>query len=275
MAARFKYHQPILDLLGVETAMPFDRVAAIEERERVCGMRFPASVREWFAVQDAEALFHDNTNNDHLEKLQKLGDPAETRQGYLRVATENQAVVAWYVRLAEGDDPPVYHNKDQWNENLSETYWQANSVTFTNFIFDMISSHHFRGWYSGMQLSAKDSLPDEATLDRLRGWFRQGPTTDAPGSKVYRFFTTQGVITISSVTPEDLANGAAEWSIEAASPEALLDFGRKLSGVGTLAQTLKAQSCTPQSRAKGEELLQRLRNENAAEPGAAPDPARR
>ncbi len=274
MATRLKYHQPILDLLGFEPVLPFERLAAIEERERVCGTRFPASVREWFAVQDAEALFHDNTNDDHLEKLAELGNPAETHQGYLRVATENQAVVAWYVRLGEGDDPPVYHNNGEWNEDLSKTNWQANSVTFTNFIFDMISTHHFRGWYSGMHVSAKDSIPDEATLDRLRRWFRQGPTTDAVGSRVYRFFTTRGVIFIRSVAPEDLANGMAEWSIEAVSPEAMLDFGRKLWGIGSLAQTLKAQSCTPQSRAKGEELLQRLRSEHAAEPGAAPDQGR-
>jgi len=263
MAARLKYHQPILDLLGIEPVLPLDRVAAIEERERVCGTRFPASVREWFAVQAAEALFHDNTNEDRLEKLEELGDPAETRQGYLRVATENQAVVAWYVRLAEGDDPPVYHNNDEWNEDLSKTNWQAQSATFTNFIFDSISSHRFGGWSSGMHLSAQDSLPDAATLDRLRVWFQQGPTTDAPGSKLYRFFTTQGVIVIRSVE-RDLANGTAEWSIEADSPEALLDFGRKVWDVGTLAQTLKAKSSTPWSRAEGEKLLQRLRAENAA-----------
>jgi hypothetical protein len=239
MAARLKYHQPILDLLGVEPVLPFERVAAIEERERVCGTRFPASVREWFSVLNAEALFHDNTNDDHLQQLAELGDPAETRQGYLRVATENQAVVAWYVRFAGGDDPPVYHNNDEWDKDLSKTDWQANSTTFTDFIFDMISSHHFRGWHSGMHLSAKDSLPDEASVAQLRSWFGQGPTTDAPGSRVHRFFTPQGVIAIRSITPEDLANGTAEWSTEAGSPEALLELGRKLWGVGTLAQTLR------------------------------------
>jgi hypothetical protein len=264
MRSRLKYHQPVLDLLGIEPALPVDRAALIEERERLCGVRFPASVREWFTVQDAEALFHDNTNDDHLEKLVELGAAAETSQGYLRVATENQAVVAWYVRLGEGDDPPVYHNNDEWNKDLSKTDWQTDSVTFTNFIFDMISGHHFRGWYTGMHLTAKDSLPDEATLAQLRGWFRRGPTTDVPGSKVYRFFTTEGVIAIRSVTAEDLASRSAEWSVEAGSPEALLEFARKLRGVGTLSHTLLARSCTPESRAKGEQVLQRLRRESAA-----------
>jgi hypothetical protein len=264
MNARLMYHQPILDLLGVPPVMPLDRAAAIEMRERVCGIRFPASVREWFAVEDADGLFHVNTNDDHLEKLKEFGDPAETRQGYLRVATENQGVVAWYVRLTEGDDPPVYDNNDQWNEDLSKTDWQACSTTFTNFIFDMISNHHFHGWYTGMHLCAKDRLPDEPTLDRLRGWFQQGPTTDDFWSKVYRFYSPHGVIAIRSVTPEDLASGVAQWSVEADSPEALLDFGRRLWGIGTLAQTLTARSCTPQSRAAGDEVLQRLREETSA-----------
>ena len=77
------------------------RVAIIEERERACGVRFPASVREWFAIESAESLFYRKTNQDHLEELARLGDPRDTAQGCLKVATENQGVATWYVRLAE------------------------------------------------------------------------------------------------------------------------------------------------------------------------------
>jgi hypothetical protein len=264
MGIPLKYHQQILHLLGIEPVLPFERAALLEERERLCGVRFPASVREWFAVQHAEALFHHNTNEDHLEELAKLGSPDETAQGSLRVATENQAVVAWYVRLADGDDPPVYDNNDEWNKDLSKTNWHLCSATFTNFIFDVTSTHHFGGWYSGMHLSANDSLPDEATRALLGRWFQQGPTTDTPLGKVYRFFTTEGILAIRSVTEEHLAHESAEWIIDAASPEAVLDFGRKLWGVGTLSHTLRAKSSSLQSRAKGEELLQRLRSEHTA-----------
>ncbi len=262
MASQLTYHRSVLDLLGISPVLSVDRVATLDERERVCQTKFPASVREWFAVQNAEAVFRDHSNDDLLETLDKLGNPDDTRQGYLRVATENQAVVAWYVHLSEGEDPPVYHNNDDWGGDLSATSWQSTSVTFTSFIFDTLSSHRFGGWYSGMHWSGTDSLPNDATLDQLRGWFQQGPTTDVPGSRVYRFFTTRALVTIRSVASEGTAPGTAEWSIEAESPEALLDFGRKLWSVGTLAQTLKAQSCTQESRTRGEELLQRLRAEN-------------
>jgi len=54
---QLKYHQHILNLLGIELDMLVSRVAIIEERERACGVRFPASVREWFAIESAESLF--------------------------------------------------------------------------------------------------------------------------------------------------------------------------------------------------------------------------
>jgi hypothetical protein len=253
------YHQPTIDLLGMDLETPSSRLAVIAERERACGARFPASVREWFSIEAAEAVFHENTNQDHLEELDKLGKPEEATQGYLRVAWENQAVVAWYVRLNEGDDPPVYDNDDEWNEDLSKTNWRMNSKTFTNFIFDMISSNHFGGWYSGMHWSAEDQMPDVEEMQLLQEWFQQGPTTDAADSKVFRFFNRSGVISIRSVTPEQLANSLAEWSIEADSPESLFEFGKQLWRLGTLSKTLKAQSCTPESRSKGDQVLQRLR----------------
>jgi hypothetical protein len=259
-----KYHQAILDMLGLETNLATDRLASIEERERACRARFPASVREWFAVREADSLFHDNTNQDHLEKLDELGNQAEAAQGYLRVATENQAVVAWYVRLSAGDDPAVYHNNDEWNLDLSKTNWQPYSTTFTNFIFDAISSHYFGGWYSGMHLSAQDHLPDGAALAQLRQWFRQGPSTHTPDATVYRFFTRGGVVHIRSVTPGDLANRAAEWSIDADSPQTLTDFAQKIWGVGTLCRTLTARSSSPTSRAKGADILRCLRAEMPA-----------
>ena len=62
--AQLKYHQPVLDLLGLHIDLPPRRLAMIEEREAVCRVRFPASVREWFSVESAETLFYENTNED-------------------------------------------------------------------------------------------------------------------------------------------------------------------------------------------------------------------
>jgi hypothetical protein len=101
-----EYHKAVFELLGRDAVVSENRLAAIEERERVCGARFPESVREWFVIEDAEYLFWENTNEDDLPNVRELGEPTEVAQGYLRVATENQAVIAWYVRLDQGDTPP-------------------------------------------------------------------------------------------------------------------------------------------------------------------------
>lgn len=140
MGHNLEYHQSVFELLGKSEVISAKRLAVIEEREHVCGRRFPAAIREWFAIEDAEYLFWENTNNDDLPEVTKLGVPAEVAQGYLHIATENQGVIARYVRLDEGDNPPVYHNNGEWNEDLSKTNWQEFSKTFSDFIFDMFSS---------------------------------------------------------------------------------------------------------------------------------------
>lgn len=257
--AQSKFHQPILDFLGLHFNSSPQRLSMIEAREAACGTRFPASVREWFSIESAETLFHENTNEDYLEELTELGNPSEVAQGYLKVATENQAVVEWYARLGEGDDPPVLDNNDEWNEDLSKIPWREISKTFSNFIFDIISTHYFHGWSTGLHLSAIDQQPRPDELQQLRSWFQAGPVTDEPDSKVYRFFTNAGLVTIRSATPEHLASSKAEWAIEADSPDQLLQFGKKLWRLGTLSETLKAESCTRESRANGDHVLQRLR----------------
>jgi hypothetical protein len=257
---QLRYHKQILNLLGIELDMLASRVALIEERERACGVRFPASVREWFAIESAEGLFYRKTNNDHLEELANLGDPRDLAQGYLKIATENQGVVIWYVRLGEGDDPPVYLVVDDYADydDLAKTT-QLESTTFTNFIFDMMSFHHFGGWLSYMHLSAEDRWPSPNELGLLRDWLQEGPRIETPDAMVYRFFNTQGMITIRAATPGHSAGATALWEIEADELEDLFEFAKKLWPVGTLSLTLKVKGGSPEWRAMGDEILQRLR----------------
>ena len=153
---------------------------------------FPASVREWFCLEGAKRMF--DATGYHLESLEELGRPDETRQGCLRVATEIQAVVGWYVRLDESDDPPVYDNNDQWEEeDLSNVDWNPNSASFTNFVFDTIATSHFDGWGRGCYLTATAEQPGTEVLEQLRKHFEEGPRTESP-RKVYRFFDEHGLI---------------------------------------------------------------------------------
>ena len=239
---RLKYHQAIVDLLGLHLEPSADRLALLRERETACGARLPESVCEWYSLESAERLFYENSNQDSLVELSKLGDPAETAQGYLRVANENQGVVAWYVRLSEGVNPPVYDNQDQWDEDLSTVPWQENSKTFTNFVFDMVASHHLRGWTSGLHLEAEDRMPTNEELDQFRHRFQEGPVTDGPDSKVYRFFQPHGLLIIQSATPQQRAASLATWSVQADSLEELVEMGKTIWKIGNLSKTLSPRS---------------------------------
>ncbi len=84
------YHQSTFDLIAIQPCISNERVAAIAARERLCGCSFPKAIREWYSVAAVEDLFGSN----ELTAYDKLGHPSEVSQGYIRVATENQGVVA-------------------------------------------------------------------------------------------------------------------------------------------------------------------------------------
>ena len=46
-----QYHQPLFTLLGIEPVVSAERQATIAERERVCGVAFPAAIREWMSIK--------------------------------------------------------------------------------------------------------------------------------------------------------------------------------------------------------------------------------
>jgi len=214
-------------MLGVSPIRSPARERAIAERERLCGVKFPAAVVEWFALADAERLFHENSNEDDLVTLAELGDPEETRQGYLRVAIENQAVVAFYVRLDEGDDPPVYDNNDEFLEpQLDRIDWQLLSVSYTNFIFDMVCVHRLRAYPRKLYLEATADPPDAAALAVLSRRLRPGPVKSTSEVELRRFFG-----------PHEYAyvrwspGGEAQWHIEADSPEVLAELRAALEGI--------------------------------------------
>lgn len=251
MYQRLTYHQAILDLLGIPPVVLSERQATIQQREMLCHASFPPAVKEWFSLDGAEFLFHDNTNHNHLTPVEQLGEPEHTVEGHLCVAIEHQGIVQWFVRIADGDDPPVYRD----NDADDPTAWVLCSDSFTNFIFDMIAAGQIRGWHSGCSLTAREPLPDAAFEHVLRSAFRSGPTTHRRDAKVLRLFDTDGVVLIRC-TGADVERGMAEWSIAAASEEALYRIAMTMWPFGRMSQSLEAGGPRPNvSRA----VLERLR----------------
>jgi hypothetical protein len=249
-----QFHQSIFDLLGITPHLSEEKIAIIAASKKICDRQFPKSIEEWFIIEGVESLFHENTE-DWLTEIDELDNPSDIRQGYLRIATENQCVVAYYAQIDGSEDPPVFHNNDEWNEDLSTTGWQLCSKTFSNFIFDMISHSHFDGWYSGAYLSAKAKSPDLQVIEYLRKHYQEGLISDYPDSQVYRFFNIHGIITVASNTPELIAENLAEWNIQTDSFDALYDFTLSVWEFCNLSNELSSEGCLP---AKGNEVLERL-----------------
>jgi len=257
-----KYHHQIFALLDQAPSVSSEAIVAIAAREQTCGVVFPASIKEWYCLQEANRLFEQKTGH-HLEDLDELGRPEETRQGFLRVATEAQAVVGWYVRLNAGNDPPVWHNNDQWDESdLRNVDWQPESACFTNFVFDLISARHFDGYASGFYLVATGVEPADDILQRLKDQFHEGPYTPAPGRRVRRFFNTHGILTIQSLSPEQGEDSTAQWTIDCDSPESLYEFSRAVWNCPGIADSIRPQSHSKEADRRALEIIQRLRDES-------------
>jgi hypothetical protein len=225
-------HGAALDMLGSQAVRSPQRERLIAERERACGVAFPASVVAWFALDGAEQLFHDNSNEDRLVALEELGDPDETRHGYLQVAIENQAVVAFYVRLDEGEDPPVYDNNDQFDEPLDEISWNRISETFTNFIYDMVAMARLGAARSGLWFEG-DGRPPSGPPAGLR----PGPETRTAELEMRRFHGPHEFVWARWAPGEDVAS----WQVQADTPERLAELADELGLADALAARRKAQ----------------------------------
>jgi hypothetical protein len=154
MSSKLGHCSRVLESLGLDPLPSPRRLAIIAERERACGVSFPAAIREWFAVDGVGDAFRDNTNHDELidnnvvgelDKLNALGDPDQVAEGYLLVAVENQGVVAWFARLDGSDDPPIVqadpdelYDDDGELVDLAEVEWTPCTDTFTEFIEEML-----------------------------------------------------------------------------------------------------------------------------------------
>jgi hypothetical protein len=225
-----RYHRAALEMLGVPARRSPERSRLIAERERLCGVAFPPAVVEWFAQEESDRLFHANSNEDSLEALETLGDPAETRQGYLRVGIENQGVVAFYVRLDEGDDPPTYDNNDEFDEErLDRIEWNLLSVSFSNFIFDAVCLGRLHAARHQTFFTVTGPVPDTVELEALGRLLRPGPVTRTDELEGHRFFGPHELLTVR--WPHE---GEADWHLQADSQEALDGLRAAVDGIVAL-----------------------------------------
>src|SRR5262249_37080481 len=116
----YSYHRETIAHLGLDGPRPSEAaLALLDERERTCGVSFPAAVREWFALE-AGLVERGLYSKGYLLPLEGLGDPcvswtADMEAHPLDLVVEGRLPVLigeygedlWAVDLNGSDDPSV------------------------------------------------------------------------------------------------------------------------------------------------------------------------
>jgi hypothetical protein len=239
-----KYHAAAFRVLGRTPRVSEEALRLIERREAETGLRFPASVREWYSLEGAVELLADNCEESDPVPLGQLGSPEEARLGWLHVMSDRDGVASWYVRLDGSDDPPVDVCDDDARPpfDLTETPW---SSTFSVYVYDLVSSAAVGGRRLGLQLDAKDRRPDGADLARLRARMEEGPRSEGDFVRLttYRFFNTDGLITFQADPAEDGEGEASrgDWTVQGRTAEGLYNLCTLVWPIGTLSETLECR----------------------------------
>jgi hypothetical protein len=273
-----QFHARTFEMAGATPALVKAAVRLLEERERECGLTFPASVREWYLfggfglgpkvgcgptgdtmvpVRGLGRAFSDwFPEHDDPAKPQRLDD--FVRAGLLVVMLENQGVCTWAVKLDGSNDPAVVVEVDSRRSaaSPSEVRWESCAGSFSTFMY-------CRAWDQGccftdMQVMAfaQDKALAPGDLELLQSHFSEGPRTHGhPGATNYRFFTGNSAILIWDGEDNEGRGGQADWWLTAPSDEALLDLLYRVWHCGSLRETLYAND--PRSQGVLDRLKQR------------------
>jgi hypothetical protein len=246
-----RFHSQTLALLPSPLPWSERNAQLLATREKSLELRWPASVREWYALEGATGALRTYSNDDKPIPLEELGEPFEDWYGrghrdfrserLLVFMHENQGVCSWAIRLDGSEDPPVVV---QLGSRPRED-WLPLARSFSEFLYCQIWDYSLRG----AACESQEPELDEAKLQFLRTSFREEPRTYGwPGSTNYRFSAPTGRILIWHSEKH-----GADWIIQAASHPQLEELLRQVWSLGSLATTLYGRD------AAGEQALDNLR----------------
>jgi hypothetical protein len=213
------YHRPTVSILDAPPLVSPEALEAMDRRERALGIRIPASVREWYSLDEAVMLLATYSNDDHPVRLEELGEPdwewaafqetislqaTDSNDVYpdrwdeweepewqraafagdpLVVMYENQAVCRWAVPLEEADDPVVLVQHDGMSG------WRMTSHRFSSFVYSYVWNYRLIH-YAACILIAESEPLTTASLAFLRDHFIEAQTTrEWPGYDMGQYGT--------------------------------------------------------------------------------------
>ena len=251
------FHHATAALLGRPLLLSEEALRSVENREQALGIRFPASVREWYSLSEGVDILESYSNMDHPVALENLGVPVEhwhntepldlVADGLMVFLDENQYVTQWAIRLNDTDDPEVVVRAI---DAIADRGWRHCADHFSTFIYAQVWDWETEFFGDPCVLQAQDQALGPADLAFLKQRFKEGPQTFGwPGDTNYRFFSEDGKILIW-----DTKKRQADWMIWAPSPVALVRLAKSVWHCGSLSTELYAlEEC-------GETLLTELRH---------------
>jgi hypothetical protein len=235
------YHAAAFRLLNSEPRTSRAAEVALQDAESRLGIAFPASVREWYACQDALQILAEHSNQDPPIAVKDFAIVDWQSRRLLPFRHENQGVCTWAILLDGLEDPPVYVDVDSGGKE-----WQPLAPTFSAYVYSCVWDHKLV-FERPAVVQAQNEILSRSALDGLAAPFTEELQTHGwPGSTQYRFINDLAAILIWSSELQ------ADWFIgspNASSLQAALVKVWKLDNVG---QSLWA--CSPIGKAVLEKI---------------------
>lgn len=246
-----RYHARSFELLGIQPCISASATDALARVEETIGRALPASIREWYAQQDACRLLLEYSNGDPPLDIVQLGEPlCDTHGGgphdlllrdLLPFRFENQGVCVWAVQLNGSEDPPVVVDRD-----TQFKIWQPCASSFSEHVYTCVWDYALV-LLRDLLIQAQHGPVSREALAFLKEHFVPGPvTTGWPGDTQYRFSRGDQRILIWST------GKSADWWLAADSEDSLRELA---STVGSCDQVNKSFWSNSE---QGERVLTRL-----------------
>src|SRR5262245_36142444 len=212
MTLQLRYHRRAVGLPPKAQRFSESAHELLQQREEQLGVRFPASVREWYCLDGAVGLLERYSNDDWLVDVERLGEPFDNWHGrgprdflsenLLLFMHENQGVCNWAIKLDGTPDPPVVVEVD----TAAAGKWLPCADHFSTFVWCQIWDHS----QLAVGEQAQEAELSKHDLALLKASFPQLATTFGwPGNVNYRFATEAASILIWD------GEGGADWFLTA------------------------------------------------------------
>jgi len=243
-----KYHQKTFELLNLQPRFSQGAYLKLENLKTEKDIIIPASILEWYSLENAIELLSQHSNDDYFVKVEDFGKPSYTNEdlaaeGFLLFMIENQAVCEWAVKLNNSDDPPVFAR------DVDVKKWELCAEKFSTFVWTLAFDwSRFRQMGSYLLYANAEPIK-ESEISELQNLFQEEPRTYVfPGKVTYRFSQQDKRIHIWQ-NP-----GQADWNISANSSQSLFELVQKIWHLSDLKDSLFAVDDF------GEIILKRLKS---------------